>query len=185
MKSKIREKNKEIRNNMTEEEVFGKSKLASDIFLKSDLYKNAKCIMLYKRLGNETDTDAIIKQAFADNKRLVFPVTEVKSGKITPYYADCSTEFVTGGFSVSEPKGADIANPTDIDVVLIPGIAFDKSGARIGFGNGCYDMFLPKTNAIKIGYCYDFQLCNQIPTDKHDIKMEYIITEKGITDCQK
>lgn len=185
MKSEIRKRLKELRNNMEECEVLTKSSLASRMFIESDFYKNAKCIMLYKRLGNETDTNEIIKRAFSDNKRLVFPVTDQKSGKITPYYADSSTEFKSGGFSVSEPKDSEIANPSDIDVVLVPGIAFDKSGARVGFGKGCYDMFLAKTNAIKIGFCYDFQLCDKIPADSHDITMDYIITESGITDCHK
>ena len=185
MKNEIRLKIKELRKNMAENEVNQKSFFASEFFLKSDFYKNAKCIMLYKRLGNETDTSKIINQAICDKKALVFPVTDEKSGKITPYYADESTEFKLGGFSVSEPKNSEIANPQDIDVVLVPGIAFDKFGARVGFGKGCYDMFLIKTNAVKIGFCYDFQLCDKIPADDHDITMDYIITESGITDCQK
>ena len=185
MKSEIRARNKEFRNNMTENEVKEKSSLASDCFLKSEFYKNAKCIMLYTRLGNETDTKDIINQALSDNKKLVFPVTDGKSGKITLYYADGSTEFVIGTFSVSEPKNSDLADPLAIDVILIPGIAFDKSGNRVGFGKGCYDMFLPKTKAIKIGFCYHFQICDKIPADQHDIKMDYIITEMGITDCDK
>ena len=176
---------KGIRNNMAEDEVFTKSKLAADCFIESEFYKNAKCIMVYKRLGNEADTSPIISKAFADGKALVFPVTDAESGKITPYYADESTEFVSGGFSVSEPKNSVQANPFDIDVVLIPGIAFDSFGARVGFGKGCYDMFLPKTNALKIGYCYQFQLADKIPASDHDINMDYVITESGIINCQK
>ena len=185
MKNEIRTKIKEMRKLMNEKEVVQNSFLASGNFLKSDFYKNAKCIMLYKKLGNETDTSRVIGQALSDKKRIVFPVTDEKSGKITPYYADSSTEFVSGGFSVFEPASSELANPQDIDVIIIPGIAFDKTGARIGFGKGCYDMFLPKTKAVKIGFCYVFQLVNNIPSDNHDIKMDYIITEKGIIDCQK
>ena len=185
MKNEIRKKLKEMRNSMTDSEVLSKSALACQAFIESKFYKNAKCIMIYKRLGNETDTDEIIKRALSDNKKLVFPVTDQKSGKITPYYADGSTEFDIGGFSVSEPKNSAEANPGDIDVILIPGIGFDKCGARIGFGKGCYDMFLPQTNAVKIGFCFNFQLVDKIPADCHDINMDLIITESGITDCQK
>ena len=185
MKNEIRKTMKKIRNNMTQEEVLNKSVLAAGFFLESDFYKNAKCIMLYKRLGNETDTDIIIKQALSDNKKLVFPVTEEKNGKITPYYADGNTEFNIGGFSVIEPKNSVEANPVDIEVILIPGIAFDAFGARVGFGKGCYDMFLPKTKAVKIGFCFDFQLADKIPASVHDINMDYVITDKGIINCQK
>ena len=62
----------------------------------------------------------------------------------------------------------------------MPGIAFDKHGARVGFGKGCYDKFLAKTQAVKVGFCYDFQLCDEIETDKHDILMDYLVSEKGI-----
>ena len=136
--------------------------------------------MLYKSLGNETDTETIISSCFSDDKKVVLPVTERKSGKITPHYVEKSTEFEVGNFSVIEPKNAETANPADIDVIIVPGIAFDKKGNRVGFGKGCYDMFLPETNAVKVGFCYHFQLCDLIPSDKHDINMDYIITEKGI-----
>lgn len=185
MKSQIRQLNKEKRAAMSESEVAIKSKMASEMFLSSEIYKNCTALMVYFRLGNEIDTKDIVKAAIKDGKKVLFPVTDMERGKITPYYADGSTEFSLGAFSVSEPQNTKKADVKEIDVVLVPGIAFDKSGTRIGFGKGCYDMFLPQTNAIKIGYCYDFQVCEQIPADEHDVSMGYLLTERGLIRCQK
>ena len=182
-KSEIREINKKKRNELGESDVIVKSKLASERFLESEFYKNAECIMLYKRLGNETDTEYIIKMAQKDKKRIVFPVTERESGIITPYYANERTTFKKGSFSVYEPETGEIAEKSHIDLVLIPGIAFDKNGARVGFGKGCYDMFLKDFDGIKVGFCYDFQVENEIASDEFDINMDFIITENAVYDC--
>ena len=107
-------------------------------------------------------------------------LTDEASGDITPCYATAQTKFSKGGFSVREPDVKVVAKPTDFDVIIVPGIAFDVQGNRIGFGKGCYDKLLVKTNGIKVGFCYDFQLCDNIPTEETDIKMDCIITESGI-----
>ena len=88
--------------------------------------------------------------------------------------------FEKGTFSVLEPKERVCLDKNNIDVVLVPGIAFDRCGGRVGFGKGCYDKFLKDINAIKIGFCYDFQLLEHINTDSTDVTMDFIITEKEI-----
>ncbi len=178
MKNQIRKEMKSIRAAMSKAEVLQKSKAAAECFIKSEIYKKAETIMLYMPLGNETDTSEIIRAAFADRKRIVLPVTDGETGIITPFFYDKDTVLEKGGFSVTEPKNARLAEKSDIDVVIVPGIAFDESGARVGFGKGCYDMFLAGMTAVKVGYCYEFQLCEKISADEHDIKMDCIVTEK-------
>ena len=180
MKSEIRKKVLGLRKAMKKEEVNSLSAVMQNKFLESDIYKNAKCMMLYMPLGNEADTLKIINSAFKDGKKIVLPVTNQESGIITPCYADENTEFITGGFSVSEPKNAEIADFSDIELVVVPGVAFDKKGKRIGFGKGCYDRFLNNTKATKVGFCYSFQLVDEIPSEMHDVSMDYIISENGI-----
>lgn len=180
MKSKIRSEYKLLRSEMTKEDVDKKSDIAQNNFLNTDIYKNSKCIMLYMPLGNETATQKIIDKAFSDGKCVAFPVTDEKSGIITAYLAEKDTKFKKGGFSVFEPELKQTANVLDIDTVLVPGIAYDRKGARVGFGKGCYDRFLEGLNVVKVGFCYEAQLCNDIETDEYDILMDYIITEKEI-----
>ena len=184
MKNELRKEFKKKRANMDKEEVVEKSIKACKVFLESDFYKKSQIIMLYMPLGNELDTTDIINRAFKDGKKLVFPVTDEDTGAITPCYATEESEFEKGGFSVSEPCDKNVANVKDIDVVIVPGIVFGENGSRIGFGKGCYDMFLKKTTATKIGFCYENQLAEHIPGEIYDIKMDYIITEKGLRTCE-
>ncbi len=185
MKNEIRRQNKEKRAGMTDEDVKSKSLGAEKIFLASDFYKSAKTIMLYMPLGNETKTEEVIKTAFNDGKKVVFPVTDKATGRITPYYAHKDTKFEKGAFSISEPVDTEVAKIRDIDVFVVPGIAFDKKGARVGFGKGCYDRFLQDCVGVKVGLCYDFQICDQILADGNDIAMDYIVTESICINCAK
>ncbi len=177
-KTEIRKLIKKKRADMSKAEVLAKSAVICSHFLKSELYKAAKTIMLYMPLDNEADTTEIMSTAFRDGKRAVLPVTDSEN-KIMPYYVTEDTQFKAGRFSVSEPQEAQPADSKGIDLVIVPGISFDRFGNRVGFGKGCYDGFLNKINAVKIGACYEFQICDQIPTDSYDVKMDYIITDKG------
>ncbi len=179
MKNQIREQNKIKRRAMDKTQVAEKSKRAAKAFLQSELYKNARQIMAYLPLGNETDTSEIIDAAFGDGKRLVLPVTDHKTGEITPCVYEKDTKLTKGAFSVTEPSKIVPADMSKTDVVLVPGIAFDLSGNRVGFGKGCYDRLLKDTAAVKVGLCYDYQICPEIPADEHDVRMDLLITESG------
>lgn len=183
-KSEIREQNKALRRQISRIDAEKKSQAAVEIFLKSELYTASQQIMLYMPLGNEVDLTVVKDAALADGKSVVLPVTERNSGIITPICVDENTVFEKGDFSVMEPQNSDVADMARIDVVLVPGIAFDKSGARVGFGKGCYDMLLERYNGVKIGVCYDFQICEKIPADRHDVRMDYILTESGLKKCE-
>jgi len=184
MKNKIRAEFKQKRREMTKDEVFEKSKVASEYFMESSLYKSADVLMLYMPLYNETDTSYIINSAYNDGKKIVFPVTDEKSGEITAFEAENGTSFKKGAFSVNEPIDSVKVQEEEIDTVIVPGIAFTKKGGRVGFGKGCYDRFLKKCNAVKIGFCYEKQICEEFTQDTHDIKMDFLITEKGIIKCK-
>ena len=168
---------------MIKSEVAAKSAAASLNFLETDIYKSANLIMAYMPLGNETDTADIIKQSFADGKKVALPVTNQITGEIAPHIITEKTKFRPGAFYVDEPTDSQIADISEIDVVIVPGIAFDGTGNRVGFGKGCYDMFLENSHAIKVGFCYEFQFADDIPADKHDIKMDYVITENKLYKC--
>lgn len=177
-KNELRKINKEKRAAMNEAEVKEKSLAIAKTFLGSEIYKRAKTIMVYMPLGNEVDTRTIITSAFSDGKCIVVPVTDAVTGEVTPCEIEKDEALQKGAFGILEPFSKRIADPRLIDVVLVPGIAFDKKGGRIGFGKGCYDRFLKKTEALKIGLCYDFQLCEKTEEESHDIKMDFVITEK-------
>ena len=83
-----------------------------------------------------------------------------------------------GAFNIQEPVGSTTVPLSTIDVAIIPGIAFDKNGIRLGRGKGYYDRLLCQCDVLKVGICYDFQLMDKLPSDTHDIPMDIIITPK-------
>ena len=94
-------------------------------------------------------------------------------------YASLMGELTTGAFNVPEPKEKKVFDKK-IDVVLVPGVAFDKNFNRMGFGKGYYDKFLKEFEGIKIGVCHSFQLLDEIPSEAHDVKMDVIVTEEEV-----
>lgn len=185
MKNEIRNLIKLKRRDMEISQVEKKSISAEEKFIGSHLYKKSKCIMIYSPLGNEIRTDLIFEKAYADGKMVVVPVTDSATGEISPCKVGRETEYIVGGFGILEPKDKSFISSGEIDVVIVPGIAFDKKGARIGFGKGCYDKFLKGMSAVKVGFCYDFQLVEGIPADDFDIPMDFLVTNEEILNCQK
>ncbi len=182
-KDDLRNLGKLKRKEMLPQEVLEKSTRASKIFLNSENYKNAKVIMLYYPLGNETDTSDILKNALIDGKTVIYPITDMATCDITPIVVDSKTKFSKGAYSVFEPTEKNVYRGK-IDVIVVPGIAFDKNGWRVGFGKGCYDRFLKNTDAIKIGFCYDFQIVDEIDSDNFDVKMNFLVSESGMIVCE-
>lgn len=184
MKNEIRNKMKEMRKAMHKNDVFEKSQNAQNLFLKSKLYNEAEAIMLYMPLGNEMSTVEMIKKAHSDGKTVLVPVMDGKTFEITAHRIYKDSEFEKGVFSLTEPIEKSPFDISKINLVIVPGVAFSKTGERIGFGKGCYDKFLKDSTAIKVGFCYDYQLTDEIITDDFDIKMDYLVTEKEIINCK-
>ena len=184
MKNHIRTKIKSQRNSISKEEVLSKSTLASELFLSSEEYASASVLMLYMPLGNEMDTSIVISQALNDEKKVVLPVTDVENVDIIPYYITDVTNFKDGAYAIREPQNGTLAKPDEIDTVIVPGIAFDYHGGRIGFGKGYYDRFLSKFKGTKVGFCYDFQLTDNAYSEPHDVMMDYVVTNDGIYKCK-
>lgn len=136
-------------------------------------------ILLYHSLPDELSTQLIIKKLY-DEKELYLPRVNGVNLEILPY---TPSSLKTGSFNIKEPAGNNIINIADINLVVVPGVAFDLHGNRIGRGKGFYDRLLNDTSAIKIGICYDCQIINYIPNEPHDIKMNIIISDKRIIYC--
>lgn len=184
IKSEIRTLMKEKRKSMTNQEVSRFSILAAQRFISSEIYKTANTVMLYFPLGNETDTSYILENIFKDGKRAVLPVSDIKTGKIVPSIIKKDTEMAEGAYGIKEPKNIISVNPEEIDTVIVPGIAFDKNGVRVGFGKGYYDRFLSGIKAKKAGFCYHYQVTDKITADSFDINMDYIITDEELIVCE-
>lgn len=165
------------RREMTADEVLKKSARIQKQLFSFDKYVNAKTVMLYVSAFNEPSTIEIIKDAIEYGKRVVLPVSDTAAETIVLSYLDSLDDLAKGAYGISEPKVIKPADLADIDFILVPGLAFDRRGNRMGFGKGYYDKLLCKTGAEKTALCYEFQLFDEIPVGEHDVPMNTIITE--------
>lgn len=178
-KEEIRDFIKSKRRELTKNIIAEKSRIITDTVFQLSCYKAAKTVMTYISSFNEPSTFEIIRDVIK-HKQLVVPVSNTDDFTIIPSYLRSENDLVKGAYGIYEPKKILSADISSIDIALIPGIAFDRTGARTGFGKGYYDKFLSDFSGVKIGICYDFQLFDEIPSEKHDIRMDMIISEKGI-----
>ncbi len=152
------------------------------VFLNEDFLKS-KCVMLYVSKGTgEVETGPIIKKALKMGKKVVLPVTLARGRNIKPVYLRDIKRLEKGLCGVYEPRGRLNKKPAelkDIDLVVVPGIAFDTRNNRIGRGKGYYDNFLKRLpkGRTKIGLGFRFQLLDKIPASKRDIPLTDVITD--------
>ncbi len=152
------------------------------LFLNEDFLKS-KCVMLYCSKGTgEVETSSIIKKALKMGKKVVLPVTLVRDRNIKPVYLKDIRRLEKGPYGIYEPEGPLNKKPAalkDIDLVIVPGIAFDKNNNRIGRGKGYYDNFLRRFSKGKpnIGLGFRFQLLDRVPATKRDVPLASVITD--------
>ncbi len=177
-KDEIRILMRQKRRELTEEFKANSSELITEKII--PICKSLKCVMVYMSSFNEPDTLMLIKHLIKNKINVVIPVSRTSDCTIIPSYISSLDTLNKGAYGIYEPQIINEASIDDVELVLVPGIAFSKTGDRIGFGKGYYDKLLNKFKGIKIGVCYDFQMISEIPASPHDIKMDMIITEKRI-----
>ena len=135
----------------------------------------AHCIMLYASLPDEVNTRHAIQQLLQEGKTILLPVV-TGEGSMVLRTTSPSDPMQEGAFHIYEPTGALFTHYNQIEVAVIPGMAFDTKGQRLGRGKGYYDRFLPLlTHTYKIGLCFDFQKVSHVPTNIHDIAMDEVL----------
>lgn len=179
-KNALRAEMRALRRGLTAREVEEKSRKIRENLLNSDKYKNAQTVLLYLSAFKEPSTAEIIADALSQKKRVAVPISNTEDFTLTLSYITGLDGLQKGAYGISEPKNIIKADIADIDFAVIPGLAFDKSGNRLGFGKGYYDRLLTELKAEKTALCYSFQMFDKIPSDAHDIPMNTIITEDGI-----
>lgn len=174
-----------IRNSLPKSEVtFKSNEIRKRLFILYE-FVQAKNVLFYVSTGNEVDTQELIKyQLTLKDKIILVPYTFKKDFRLHISELKNFNELTPKDFGILEPKEQykrDF-NPDKLDIVIVPGIVFDKRGYRIGYGYGYYDRFLKKLNpkTIKIALAFDFQLINRILQEEHDVPMDIIITDKEV-----
>lgn len=147
-------------------------------FLAGDSYRRASSLGLYSPVMNEVLTEQIARQAWQDGKRVVYP--RVCAAGLEYYEVRDFAGLAPGTFGIPEPTGSLRLPLDDIDVLVIPGVAFDLAGHRLGYGKGCYDRTLAGCGSSpeRVGLAYEFQLVAQLPADVHDCRINRLVTEQ-------
>lgn len=144
-------------------------------------FTNANSVLCYASVRSEVDTKDIISYCLRERITLSMPKVNINSLQI--YRIEKIDELQPATFDIPEPtilNDLRRINPTNIDVAIVPGIAFDLQKNRIGYGKGYYDKLLSKSVCLKIALCYEEQIVDFIPTNNHDIKMDVIVTDERI-----
>lgn len=174
-KEELRKKFKIIRDNIN-----NRNKKSSEIIkrlINTKEYQKSKVIALYSNISSEVETKELIKISL-ENKKVVLPKIN-KDNTMDFYEIKYLKDLEIGAFNIKEPKvkNKKPIRKEEIDLIIIPGICFDKNRNRIGYGKGYYDKYLSNTNIKKIGLCYEEQITKEIKSDKTDISLDYLITE--------
>ena len=190
-KTEVRKEILNIRNNLDFKEAAKKSEIIIEKLKNTDEYKNSTSIMVYMDFKNEVNTKVFIKDALSEGKNIIIPYTDMQKIQIIPVQINGLDDLVLCKFGYLEPKKDMINTPYStekIDLIIVPGVVFDKNKNRIGFGKGYYDKFLTnRKNSAKalkeaaaIALAYEFQVLEEIAAEEHDMKMDKIITENNI-----
>lgn len=149
------------------------------------LWQRAGCVQTYVSLPPEVDTHALIRRLLHAGKRVAVPRVAAEN-LLQPYFITAWADLQTGAFGILEPRldSAQRATAETFDLVLVPGLAFDRAGNRLGAGKGYYDRFLAAITAPKIALAFAFQLVEQIPIAPHDQSVDMIVTEEELIACR-
>lgn len=182
-KKSIRKNILEIRNNLDIHDKKNMDNIIEEKFLNSKEYISAKNIFIYISYGSEINTKNIILKAIKDNKNVYVPRTEIKTKNMDAVKFVSFDKLIRNAYGILEPSNDELfIDPNDLDLIVVPGVAFDKNKGRMGYGAGYYDRYFNKISEKdyrrinKVVLAYDFQIIDEVPMDKNDVPVDCIIT---------
>ncbi|HPD01495.1 MAG TPA: 5-formyltetrahydrofolate cyclo-ligase [Acetivibrio sp.] len=168
-------------------DVINRSIRITDKLTSLERFKESKIIMTYMDFKNEVMTSFLTEYCLKLGKTLAFPLIESFQGvkKICAYEPkDHINGLKLGAYGILEPvrQLSKKIDPKEIDMVVVPGVAFDTKGYRIGYGAGYYDVFLKevKDECFKVGIAFELQVIENIPKEEHDVSLDAIVTESRV-----
>ena len=173
-KKQLRREIREKKRAMSEAEIQEKSRRLGELFADSQLYRSAKTIYGYLPYNQEVRTVPMLERAMADGKRVAVP--KVYGDEMKFIYLDDLSAVEKGYAGIPEPVADTPVADDETALVLMPGLAFDRDGHRIGYGGGFYDKFLAQEpNHPTLALCYDFQMLPELHTEEFDIPVDQVL----------
>ena len=185
-KQKLRCDMREKRHNLSFAQIATWSKQIADHFCSWSIYNSCETIMFYLAMPDEAQTDLLIRDALKRGKKVCVPLLGKNYGEMSATEITSLDDLIVGkyGLKMPKPEKVKFVLPGLINMVVVPAVAFDRKGNRLGMGGGYYDRFLPKTKkCVLLGLAWGCQLVDRISSEKHDVRMQYLLTENGFTVC--
>lgn len=167
---------REMKRAVPFEEKLRRSELIMEHVAAMPCFQKAKVVLLYWSMADEVQTHAFVERWWRE-KTVLLPCVDGDNLRLRPY---TGPECMTAGeqFGIGEPTGEEWTDLDRIDMIVVPGVAFDREGNRMGRGRGFYDRLLKTaTHAFKVGVAFDFQVIEAVPTEPHDVKMDTVVSE--------
>jgi len=169
------------REQLSRAEVVARSAVAQAQVISLPAFQQAKTIALYSPIRNEVETDSLLTAALTVGKQVCYPC--VFAGELRFFQVQSSTDLRVGCFGVCEPDRQSVEiTPAQLELLLVPGVAFDRSGHRLGYGRGYFDRFFDGGcfTGLGVGFAYDFQIQDALPAEEHDQRVALLVTDKEI-----
>ena len=179
-KGELRRQIISLRNQFSAGERILKSNTIQEKLFGMDEYRNANTVLFYVSTGSEVHTHGMIRAALGE-KRVAVPVSR-PDFSMEPALISSMGELQPGAMGILEPRNPTFLPVGEIDLVLVPSVAFDASGNRIGYGKGYYDRFLPRVSRETpvIGLAFEQQVVEKVPADAHDMPVSMVLSEKKL-----
>ncbi len=179
MKNLIRQSHRERRKGLTPNLRKEKSEAIRSRLEALDEFKSAEKILVFLSKDDEVDTHGLVQDAL-DQARKVF-APRVDGEELLIYPIKSWDDLEQGDFGILEPAlHPDSTHPAEMDLILVPGLAFDKKGHRLGYGKGFYDRLLKATKGLKVGLAFDEDLIEELPAEEHDVPLDLIVTDSSL-----
>lgn len=176
----LREGMRKLREKLSDREVKEKSSTIAKRLLQLEEYEQAKTVMFYMGANKEVKTEEAVKASLEAGKNVAVPVSDLENGKIIPVKLTSLSSLKPGAYGILEPAGGKEIDEKEIELAVVPGLAFDAEGNRIGYGLGFYDRFLRNISAKKIALAYEMQIVDRVLATENDVPMDLILTEERV-----
>ncbi len=184
MKKILRKQVLDARDRIPPEERAAKSRAIGRKLFALPEFVSARVVMFFASFRSEVDTIPMIRQALQSGKRVILPKVRGKALELFEI-TDFDADVVPGAWRIPEPRTGKPGRVEDVDLMVVPGAAFDERGNRIGYGAGYYDKLLPSFKGTTIALAFEEQIVSNVPIDPHDVPVRKIVTEKRVIITQR
>ncbi|MFZ5645191.1 MAG: 5-formyltetrahydrofolate cyclo-ligase [Bacillota bacterium] len=189
-RNEVRQRTLKARMALLPESVKERSDIIVSRIISLEEYRKAQSVMVYVDFRNEVLTGRLINQALQSGKQVSVPITDVKGKRLTPSrILDYPGDLEPGAWGILEPREGCVRplDPLGIDFIIVPGVAYDEGGNRLGYGGGFYDRFLPRTGqgAVYLAPAFEVQLVEDVFPGPLDVPVHIIVTEERVINAAR